>query len=218
MKYRESIKLDEEEYDRLYGHLPNTQIELVKYLIDEYKVKEKDLREAIEKEKQIPWREVTFKLNILPWATPRARLCRKTGTFYVKGASKHRKMINKYIDSHHIIFTKTYFIVKTYQPTPKQMSRLEKVLFEMGVYQPLSDPDWDNLGKTYSDMVQSSLLLNDNLIVRGHVEKYYSIKPRVEIIIQYQESFDCNFNKRRVTHTESYKRLIEGMKDNDAEI
>lgn len=210
MKYRESIELDAKEYEENFGHLPDRREELVKYLIKHTKVTKEELCIAIEKEKLIPWHEITVFLPVHPWATPRPKYLRSTGTCYVKGAKKHRKLIQKYVNESRIIYTKTHFTVKTYQETPKAVNKLERILYEMGIYQPLADPDWDNLGKTYSDMVQKVLLLNDNIIVDGHVEKYYSVKPRVEILIQYQESFDSKFNERRVKGTKAYQELVEG--------
>jgi len=68
---------------------------------------------------------------------------------------------------------------------------------------------WDNLGKTYSDMVQGILLLNDNIITSGTVEKFFSVKPRVRINIKYQLGFDSKFNKRKILHSTSYKKAVE---------
>lgn len=67
---------------------------------------------------------------------------------------------------------------------------------------------WDNLGKTYSDMLQDVLFLNDNIIQTGIVEKYYSLKPRIELFISYQDDFDSNFNRKRIENSKAYKALI----------
>lgn len=208
MKYRESIVEDAKEYQKLYGHLPNTQEELVKYLIKENKVSTEDINSMLKKESEIPWLSFHLALQVHPYPTPRPRVL-SNGMTYVRGAKKHRKLIKEYIDNADIIYTKTYFTVKTFQVMPKDVNKKEAILFEMGVYQPLIDPDWDNLGKTYSDMVQNILLINDNIIVKGSIEKYCSIKPRVEIDIEYQQSFDCKFNERRVTRTKSYQSLLK---------
>ena len=77
------------------------------------------------------------------------------------------------------------------------MNRAEKMLAELGFIRPISKPDFDNLAKTYSDMIQGSLLYDDQLIVEGRSSKYYSIKPRIEITLEYMEDFDCDFNKRK---------------------
>jgi hypothetical protein len=67
---------------------------------------------------------------------------------------------------------------------------------------------WDNLGKTYSDMIQDILLLNDNIVNPGKVEKYFSLKPRVEIYIKYQDGFDSNFNRKKITNSTQYVNMI----------
>lgn len=212
MKYRESIKEDLLEYNKLYGELPDTQEELVEYLIRKNKVSMEDIKRMVKEESEIPW--ITFQLSLkaLPYPTPRPRVL-KNGVTYVRGAKKHKKLLREYITDANIVCTKTIFKVKTYQLLPKDVNKKEAILFEMGVYQPLIDPDWDNLGKTYSDMVQQILLLNDNIIVKGTVEKYASIKPRVEIEIRYQKYFDSKFNEKRIKRTKSYQTLIEGKGD-----
>ena len=81
------------------------------------------------------------------------------------------------------------------------------MLAELGMIKPITTPDWDNLGKTYSDMVQKWLLLNDSLITEGSVSKRYSLKPRVEITITYALNYDSIYNKRVIENSKSYKEL-----------
>ncbi len=106
-----------------------------------------------------------------PYSTPRAKLNSKTGTFYVKGASEHKKIMKNMIDQFNIICTTTEIMVITYQKTPKNIKNHELLLAEKGKIRP-HDKDWDNLGKTYSDMIQGIVLLNDNLISDGRVQKF----------------------------------------------
>jgi hypothetical protein len=58
-------------------------------------------------------------------------------------------------------------------------------------------------------MIQQILLLNDNVITKGSVEKYYSVKPRVVINIKYQKGFDSKFNKKKMTKSTNYKKYLE---------
>lgn len=206
--YHESIKKDEEEYKNLYGELPSSKDELVKYLLNKYNMSMKDIEEDINKIQNINWITKKFVLEIKPYGTPRPRQ-RKNGGYYVRGAKKNKKIIQKYVQDENIIHTRTQFQVCTYMPTPVSMSKKEKILFEMGYLRPLSDPDWDNLGKTYSDMIQGILIMNDNIISDGCVSKFYSIKPRVEIYISHQDTFDCKYNERKIKRTISYRRMIE---------
>ena len=85
------------------------------------------------------------------------------------------------------------------------MNIVDTILAELGLIKPITTPDWDNLGKTYSDMVQKHLLLNDSLITDGSVSKRYSLKPRIEITITYLLNYDCQYNKKVIEHSKSYK-------------
>ena len=58
-------------------------------------------------------------------------------------------------------------------------------------------------------MIQDILIMNDNIITKGLVEKHYSVKPRVEIEIKYQEGFDSKFNKRRIQSSKAYNKAVE---------
>jgi Holliday junction resolvase RusA-like endonuclease len=97
-----------------------------------------------------------------------------------------------------------------YVPTPvSSMSKIEIVLAQMKKIRPIGNGDWDNLAKTYCDMMQDILIYNDNIIATGSVDKYYSIKPKVVVSLKYQSDFDCNYNRRKVTGSKSYKKLME---------
>ena len=206
MAYTESLEKEAEEYNCLYGDLPDNQKELIEYIINHSKLKNDQIQKRLNEINLIPWHEIKLAFNRLPYATPRPR--NSNGIFYVKGAKKHRKLMEQVVTKNRIIYTQTNFIVKTYQPTPKGMSQLDRLMFEMGAARPLADPDWDNLGKTYSDMVQKVLLVNDNIISSGYVDKFYSIKPRIEVIIRYQERFDTKFNERKMLSTKGFKELV----------
>ena len=77
------------------------------------------------------------------------------------------------------------------------MKKHEKILAEMGLIRPISKPDFDNLAKTYSDMIQGTVMTDDALIVEGISRKYYSCKPRIEIIIEYMDEIDSDYNKKK---------------------
>ena len=78
------------------------------------------------------------------------------------------------------------------------MTKSEQILAEMGLIRPISKPDWDNLGKSYSDMIQGVLIQDDSLIIEGVSRKFYSAKPRVEITIEYLKDFDSKFNENKI--------------------
>jgi Holliday junction resolvase RusA-like endonuclease len=69
--------------------------------------------------------------------------------------------------------------------TPSGFNRVDTVLAELGLIRPLTKPDWDNIGKKYSDMYNSNIWLDDSFVISGTVNKFYSILPRVEIRLKY---------------------------------
>lgn len=146
---------------------------------------------------------------IIPESTPRPRLNFKHGNFYVKNASSNNQFVKVLVEKEELlqnyIVTPCYFTTKLYFPIPSGMNKVDTLLAEMEMIQPPINKDWDNLGKTYSDMIQKWLLINDSLITKGTSEKYWSLKPRVEIYIDYLIDFDCKFNKRLVESTKAYK-------------
>lgn len=209
-----SYKIQIAEYREKYGMIPSEQSDILKYLESQLRLTEKDYKRIEEEDKYvegIPWDTLKIILPIIPKPSPRPRYSSATGSFYVTGAAENKKLFKYYIeDMYRIIYTQTYFSIKTYLPTPtSQMSRVEIYRAEKGTLRPVSNPDWDNLGKTYSDMIQRILILNDNIISKGFVEKFYSVKPRVEIEIKYQKGYDSKFNKRRTENSKSYKEAIE---------
>lgn len=208
-----SYKKQIEEYTATYGNIPDDPEEILSYLRKELKLTEKDFEKIDQMEEyvnSIPWNTLKVILPIIPRGCPRPKQGRN-GIFYVTGAKENKKLCRYYIeDKYNIIYTQTHFSVSTYMPTPlKSMNRYEIYRAEKKTLVPTSYPDWDNLGKTYSDMIQDILILNDNIISKGFVAKFYSVKPRVEIDIRYQEGFDSRFNKRRIQASKAYNDAIE---------
>lgn len=89
----------------------------------------------------------------------------------------------QYLDE--FIYTPCNVLYKAFFRTPSNFNSVDKYLAELGVYNPISKPDWDNIGKKYCDMTNKNLWIDDRLVVKGTVEKWYSILPRVEITIDY---------------------------------
>ena len=82
-------------------------------------------------------------------------------------------------------------------PIPSSMKSVEQLCAELGFIRPLSKPDWDNLAKTYCDMINDCIISDDKNIIDGKLSKFYSIKPRIEITLQYASDFDSDYNERK---------------------
>lgn len=84
-----------------------------------------------------------------------------------------------------MIYTPCIIDIYTYFKTPSYFNKEDIMLAEIGLHRPITKPDWDNLGKKYSDMFNANVWLDDTLVIDGFIHKYYSVLPRIEIKIKY---------------------------------
>ena len=193
-----------DEYINKYGEIPNDINERFSYLLKFLKIKDKDvieIRKRIKKILRIKYDEMSFVFYFTPQATPRPRYSRFTGAFYVKNQLDYSKIFKEFLDENNVTFkinTPCEFYCKTYSPIPSTMNKIEKVLAELGLIKHISKPDWDNMAKTYCDMIQKHLIEDDSIIYKGTLEKLYSIKPRIEITIRFMTEFDSVYNERKI--------------------
>lgn len=216
-------KKDIKEYHDKYGDVPNNLFERFNYVLDLLKPKIKDIekvKKGIKKLLRARWIELDFIFYFLPKATPRAKYSGRTKVFYVKNAFDNNTIFKNFIEEsdneYDIITTPCRFYCNIYMPIPNQMNIVEKILAELKLIGSVPRPDWDNLGKTYSDMIQKHLLLEDCLIIDGRVRKYYSFKPRIEIHLEYMEQYDCKFHKKKIEGWKYYKDSIDKITEKDA--
>lgn len=200
------------EYENKYGNIPKTFNDRFISLINTLNITKKDfnkLKKSIHDILSIKQNEINFIFYFIPQATPRPRYSRFSKVFYVKNALNYNEVFGDFVKSceeiNCKIITPCTFECRTYMPIPEQMNKVEKLLAELSLIPNISKPDWDNLGKTYSDMVQKHLILDDSLIYKGTTEKAYSSKPRIEITIKYLNEFDSKYNERKVKGWTVYK-------------
>ena len=209
------LKKNLEEYSSKFKHISKNQLERIQDYIDENNFSEKDLKKFDNECKRINEIETeTLRMifYIIPESTPRPRMNFLHGNFYVKNAKSNNDFIKILMDrekflNDYYIYTPCYFQCDMYFPIPSNMSKVDTLLAELGVIRPCNNKDWDNLGKTYSDMIQKYLLINDSLITTGISRKFWSLKPRVEITLKYLIDFDCKYNKNVVEHSQAYKGI-----------
>ncbi len=208
-----TMKKKLKEYLEKYGNVPNDFTSRFENLLSDLKIKDKDLKVLRKRMKSlnlVNWTKYSFSIYNLPQSTPRPR-SGKRGIFYVKGARENSDFFKDFIESsgndYGIITTPTIILIDTYHPIPNDMNRVEKILSELKFIRPIIKPDWDNLGKTYSDMIQKHLLVDDSIIIDGRVRKFYSFKPRVEICISFMDRYDSKYNKRKIESWNTYKEL-----------
>jgi Holliday junction resolvase RusA-like endonuclease len=214
-------KKEIQEYQEKYGNVPKGFFERFNFILNSFKLSTKDiekLQQGVKKLLKTKWEELEFVVYFLPKSTPRPR-SGKHG-FYVKGASDNSKSFKDFIENSEkdfgIITTPTIFRVDIYLPTPSGMNRIEKILSELKLIRPIVKPDWDNAGKTYSDMIQKHLLLDDCIIIDGQTRKYYSAKPRIEMNLKFMTKYDCKFNKKKIEAWKFYEELEDKIVERDA--
>lgn len=203
------------EYRTKFGSVPINCYDRFLKLLRDNNFKDKDintLREMIHKALNRKWNSVSFTFLLEPKATPRPRGHFKNGKFrfFVRDAKNHKDIFDEVIrevGNGLNIITPCRIYIETFHPIPNSMSKFEKILAELKLIEVISKPDWDNLGKTYSDMIQKTFILDDSLIYEAVVKKKYSVKPRIEIYIEYMAEFDSQYNKKKVMKWNSYKEL-----------
>ena len=207
-------KKELKEYTDKYGDVPKDHLDRIYNFLDDLNDKQLiTLREDIEKNKNIEWKQVSFIFYFIPKATPRARFTGFGKHFYVSDAMNNRRLMEDFVKKNmsefKLITTACKFNCDCYFPIPKSMSKVEKVQAELRMINHLSKPDWDNLGKTYSDMIQNTIIMDDSLIIESNVRKFYSSKPRIELTIEYADRYDSKYNMKNITKRKQYLDNID---------
>lgn len=73
--------------------------------------------------------------------------------------------------------------ITAYFSIPKSASKKKREDMLAGIIRPTKKPDWDNIGKIICDSLNKLAYDDDSGIVTGIVRKYYSDKPRVEVVL-----------------------------------
>ena len=207
-------KKELQKYKEDYGEVSNDFMERIYNFLDGISDKQLEgIRTDIQNNLDTVWYTISFIFYFIPKATPRARLAGFGKHFYVSDAMNNRKLMEKFVkkelEDFDLITTACKFYCDCYFPTPKSMNKSEKLRAEMGLVNNITKPDWDNLGKTYSDMIQNTIIMDDSLIIEGTVRKFYSSKPRIELTIEYADRYDSKYNMKNITKRKQYLDNID---------
>ena len=197
------MKKIEKEYHEEYDKISRNDTMRFSELLRSMKLSDKSRKEIfpyIQRNLDIEWDSIAFIIYLVPKATPRPRHNIARNIFYVSGAKDNKDIFEKFVRKLDInmITTPCKFYCNSYLPIPKSMSNVEKILAELGLIRPISKPDFDNLSKTYSDMLTGTLIYDDMLIIEGVSKKFYSTLPRIEIRIAYMKQHDCLYNEKKM--------------------
>lgn len=189
------------DYEKEYGLISKDKSERLDKFLEEHSLHryKKSVLDEMHRINSITWNKFSFTLYLVPSATPRPRYCGKGNFFYVKGAGDNKKLFKYLVESEDVpfIYTACKVDIKSYFPIPNGMHPIDQILAEMGYIRPISKPDFDNVAKTYCDMITGVILSDDCIIIEGNSSKYYSWKPRIEMTIEYMNDFDCEYNKKK---------------------
>lgn len=204
-----------------YKDIPRDYDERKQYIIDKYDITGNKMQMAIDKMQNmynnISYKTVKIVLFEEPEGAKRHRYRIITRKNYAREAMINSNFVHVYspnasddnnymkrlvgqdlIDLEGLINTPCTVIINSYFKTPSTYNGIDVYLAENYMHRHISKPDWDNIGKKYSDMNNTNVWLDDALVISGVVNKFYSILPRVEIYIKYM---NC------VTNIHQYRQL-----------
>lgn len=197
------------EYEVKYGHIPKDYTQRLSWLYDSLHIIPSKAEEIISKRDSMLLSLQYFSFQVILYEEPdgakrpRFRLVNRKNLanmalhnpdfIHVYSPNAHQDSLymkrlltqDDFIPLQSLIITPCQIDINTYFKTPSYYNSTDTILSEVGMIRPISYPDWDNIGKKYSDMFNANIWLDDNLVIDGAVHKYYSILPRVEININY---------------------------------
>ena len=221
-----SRKQKAEAYEKNYSNIPRDYLERLSWMYDKYHMNINKATEVMKKREQILStmkyeKEFFIVLYEEPEGTPRprARYINKSNLIpnaqanpgfiqiYSLTGSSDRKYMHRVMEDneltelqHHLIYTPCNVTYTTFFKTPSNYNTVETYLAELGLMRPLLKPDFDNIEKKYADMYNGNVWLDDSLVVSAHIDKYYSILPRVEISLLYMNML---YNKHQFRSIQS---------------
>jgi len=196
-------------YENKYNEIPREYLERLNWLYDKLKITDKKADQIVDMyrrmQEEMYYTEIFIVLYEVPEGSPRPRfrlINRKNlsnmamanpsfvHVYSITGAEDN-KFMERFVTEQDfsnlesIIHTPCDVVYTTYFQTPSYYNAVETYLAEIGADRHINKPDWDNIGKKYSDMSNSNIWLDDSLVIDGRVQKYYSVLPRVEIRLRY---------------------------------
>lgn len=146
-----------------------------------------------------------------PMKTDRPRHTKTGRTYSPNAADNHKyfeKAIKKVCQDFKLINTPTEVQIDAYLEMPKQVPPDEVILFEAKVLDVVDKPDYDNIGKCYTDIQNDVLLCDDDIVHIGIVRKFYSVLPRVEITITYLKTHESDYVYKKIKNRKTVKEAI----------
>lgn len=202
-----------EYYDK-YNHIPKGYIERLEWLYETLNIDDKKSDEILRARENFINTTYYKTLNLvfyeIPEYTPRprARIINKAGVInaatgnnsfiqvYSITGRQNREYMEMYTKQNlseleQLLCTPCDIEYNTYFPTPSYYNKIQIFLAEIGLDRPIIKPDFDNIEKSYADAFTGNIWIDDIVVVDASFHKYYSVLPRVEIILKYSNQL-CN--------------------------
>lgn len=226
------------EYMNSFGDIPINYNDRLLWMVDKYKINKETANQIIaQRDDMLKTLSYNFYKVVLyerPEGAkrPRFRFCKANvakgaanGFIHVyspdaaAGFKQMRQLVTSneiyYIDQ--LIHTPCIVTFNAYFKTPSYFNKKEVFLAEIGIENPWTKPDFDNIAKKYSDMYNSNVWIDDALTISGTVNKFYSILPRVEIdlrflnMLQNKHQYDSIVNRVENPDTVKYYTFNENI-------
>ena len=212
------------DYDIKFGDIPIDYRDRLSWLYDKLKISDQQAFEILNKRdmmiKDLNYYDTNIILFEVPEGSPRPRFRLVNRSNLSNMAMSNPDFIHVYsltgrednmfmkrlmsqedftaLDT--MICTPCIIDINAFMKTPSYYNREDIILAEIGLHRPISKPDWDNLGKKYSDMFNANVWLDDTLVIDGSIHRYYSVLPRVEIRLRYLNMVYNRHQFKNITH------------------
>lgn len=226
---RKTRKQKSTEYESKFGNIPIDYEGRLSWLYDELKISDQQAFEILNKRdmmiRDLSYYDTNIILFEVPEGSPRPRFRLVNRSNLSNMAMSNPSFIHVYsltgrednmymkrlmsqedftaLDS--MICTPCIIDINAFLKTPSYYNREDIILAEIGLHRPISKPDWDNLGKKYSDMFNANVWLDDTLVIDGSIHRYYSVLPRVEIRLRYLNMVYNKHQFKNITHRSDYR-------------
>lgn len=200
------------EYNETYGNISDDVYERLEEFLGD-KFNENNLLKAKkrikEAKKNLKYYQIKMTLFEEPMQSHRPRVNYHTHGLHVPLAKENMEYMKKFISKIgadiRMIAVPMRVDLIAYLPMPPNLKPIEVILYETKHDVAVSKPDFDNILKSYVDMIQSSIILDDDMVCESHFKKYYSLKPRVELTITYTNGYVSENTYKKITGRKSFK-------------
>lgn len=130
-----------------------------------------------------------FTVHMVPVGKQRARTGKGFSYTPKKTTVAEQNVRDAYVAAHPDVppfdaDTPLYLYVVAYFPPPKAMMTKKRMpLIEKELLPHFKTPDWDNVGKLVSDALNGFCYHDDSRICEANVSKWYSLHPRLEVMV-----------------------------------